>query len=878
MVRKICLLTLVASLVLFAGKAMAQGAEPQIRVLPNGLTVMVQEDGRFPLASVRLYVHTGSAFEDPAQAGISHLLEHMVFRSTEKYPSGMVAKTIEGAGGELNASTSFDYTVYYVNVPADSAALGMDVIHDMIFGAKFLPEELEQEKKVVISELERGKDDSGDVLFESLQGLTWPETAYGRPIIGFKDTVSGVTPDDLRSYVKTHYQPQSMLLVVAGDVKADAVMDEAARLFGDIANDRVITPPSAFPDLAKGPGVSLAVDYGQWNKTYLYAAFEIPGMGDAREGDLEVLAQLLGGDETSRLYRKFKYDERLVDDVSLGAMTLERSGMLILSAELDPGNLDAFWKGLLEEFSTLKADSFSQEEIDRAKLNIEDSLYRAKETISGLASKLGYFAFFGYGQKGEEKFLASVRGADKTTLQAAIDAYIRPGALRAAFLLPKGEEGKITREGLASIEQTAWPASRTADSAGTAAKTAAGKADTIDLGKGRTLVLLPDKTLPYVSVSMVYNGGDALLARNEQGLAALASDVMVAGTRTRSANQIEDFLANRAASLGASSGRDSFTVSARFPSRFAKDVLGLMTEVLLEPAFDKAEFDRARESQLAAIKSKEDQPMGLAFRKLFPFIYASGPYAYMRLGEPAAIASFTPAETRAFWEKQRKAPWVMAVSGDFDRDMVERAARELAKAMEPATPFVFAKADWAAKREETLKLAERNQEHLLMVFPVEGAVSGDTPGLELLNSILAGQSGLLFKDLRDKQGLGYSVTSFLWQSVNTGFLAFYIGTDPAKAGQAMEGFRAAAANLKKEDLAAEELDRGKKLLVGDYYRERQSLSARSAEAAQDLAEGFPLDHRLSVIEKAKTLAAGDLRKLAEKYLDPANAYVMRIEP
>lgn len=270
--------------------------------------------------------------------------------------------------------------------------------------------------------------------------------------------------------------------------------------------------------------------------------------------------------------------------------------------------------------------------------------------------------------------------------------------------------------------------------------------------------------------------------------------------------------------------------------------------------------------------------MGLAFRKLFPFLYASGGYSYTRLGDPGRVAEFTPEDARRFFDRQLRMPWVLSVCGDFDRGRIMDMAKALAELCGPAEPYVFATPEWGRKREEKLTLAERNQTHLLWVFPVCGTGASDTPGLELLNSVLAGQGGLLFRDLRDKESLGYSVTSMLWQSVNTGFMAFYIGTEPEKAAKALEGFGRVAAGIRHEALPAAELSRAKNLLWGDYQRERQRLGARSSEAAQELVHGFGTDHKREIIEKAVTLSGEDLKALAAKYLDPDKAYLLRIEP
>lgn len=854
----------------------ANGAVPRISVLENGMTVAVIEDERFPLASVRLYVHAGSAYETPEQSGISHLLEHMVFKSTQKRQVGQAARDIEGAGGAMNAATSFDYTVYYADMPADRWLVGLEVIQDMIFGARFDPQELASEKQVVLAEIDRYRDDPHNVIFQDLQALVWPATGYERPIIGFRDTVSGFTGEDIKGYVSRWYQPQSMLLVVAGKVDAGEVVQQAEALFGGMQNDRTIMPPMP---LVRSPGVrpEVKVEFGEWNKVYLGVAFPTAGMRAPEEAALEIFAQLLGGDETSRLYRTFKYEKRLVDEISASSMTLERGGMLYIGATLDADNLEAFWKELLANLAGLRAEDFTDREIERVKLNLEDGLFKAKETIPGLASKFGSFLFFGYGVEGEANYLRAASQVDRAELQQVMDGVLRPGDLRAVALLPKAVQGKVEAKGLEKTVTDVWPGAAFPAKAQTATGREA-KAEIVDLGGGRRLVLQPDAALPYAAVSMVFAGGDTLLAPQDQGLAQLASEALTMGTAGRGAVEIQDFLSDRAAILSAASGRDTFSLEARYPVRFADDVLGLFAEVLREPAFAASEVDRARQSQLAGIKRQEDEPMGLAFRRLFPFLYGSGGYSYTRLGEPKRVAAFTPDDVRGFFARQMRMPWVLSVCGDFDRDRLVALAKSLAELSGPAEPYVFATPEWAKKREERLTLAERNQTHLLWIFPVCGTSGADTPGLELLNNALAGQGGLLFRDLRDKESLGYSVTSFLWQSVNTGFLAFYIGTEPDKAARALEGFSRVAAGLRQEGLPETEVSRARNLLWGDYQRGRQRLGARSSEAARELVQGFGMDHRREIIEKAVTLSGEDVKALAGKYLDPDKAYLMRIDP
>jgi zinc protease len=859
-----------------AGTARAAEA-PQVTRLANGLTVVSLEDNRFPLVSMRLFVHAGSGYETPKQAGLSHLLEHMVFKSTARRPAGQVASDVEGAGGAINASTSFDATVFKVDLPAERWKLGLDVLKDMIFGAKFDPQELESERKVVLAELSRGRDNPDSRLFQLVQAKAWPDKAYGWPIIGFPETVSSFTGEDLQAYVRDRYQPGAMVLVVVGKVTAAEVREQAEALFGDLRNDHPWTPPAPYAPTPPAAGPSIAVEYGQWNKVRLQVAFPTPGLRSAEEAPLEVLAQLLGGDETGRLYRTFKHDKHLVDDVSCSSLTLERGGLFLIEATLDAKNLAAFWRGLLTELSHLTAAGFTDREIERARLSIEDGLYQAKESLAGLASKVGYFRFYGYDPDGEANALRAVRLVDRGALQTVVGSTLRPGSLVAAVLAPKADEGLVAAKGLTDEAARIWPAPAPTPKAA-AASAGAAAPEVVDLGGGHSLVLLPDGTLPYVSVSLAMRGGDGLLAANRQGLAELTADSLTSGTAKLGSTALEDYLADRAATVSASSGRDGFSLGAKFPSRFQKDIYGVLADLLLTPAFRKDEVERGVRDQLASIKTKEDEPLSLAFRKLYPFLFADTTYAYQRLGDPAVVKGFTAKDVKAFWAVQREMPWVMAVCGDFDPAQVRRLAETLAKATKGSRSFSYPEPKWAGTREEKVTLPGRNQTHLVMVFPVPGIESPDTPALELLNEALAGQSGLLFSRLRDGESLGYAVTSFLWQSPTTGFLAFYIGTSPDKAPAALEGFKRVAADLRETPLPDELMLRAKNAMSGDYYRERQRLGARSGEAAQSLVAGLPLDHERRMVEAAQGVSPETLRDVAARYLHPESAYLLRVQP
>ena len=855
------------------------GDQPVITRLPNGLTVVVKKDDRFPLVSLRLYVHAGSAYESDKDSGISHLLEHMVFKGTEKRPKGAVATDVEKTGGYLNAATSFDYTVYLTDMTKDHWKTGIDVLKDMAFHPSLDPAELESEKDVVVAELKRGEDNPQQRIFRMAQQAALKGTPYFNPIIGYEETIRSFTSERIRGYISRHYQPQSMMLLVCGNVEVEEAIAEATRLFGDLQNTQAVIPPANLEHAITPKGFSITSEQGPWQKVHLALTLPVPGQNDARSPQLDLLSQLLGGDTTSRFYRTYKYDKRLVDSISVSNYGFERLGMLYIQVTLDADKVVPFWEAFTKDLAGLDSITFTREEMDRAKLNIEDDLFRSKETLAGYASKLGYFEFFDNGEQGEANYLRIMRDTDQATLTSLIKQTFRPDALSMVALMPQGTQppkGSDSYDAwITSKLESRWKAP--AETAATATGAgAAGTTEVIDLGNNRTLVLIPDTTLPYASVNMLFTGGDSLLDTKDQGLAAFTASLLTKGTKRLSATAMEDFQSDRAAAFSASSGRQTFSVSMNAPSRFTSDMFDLLQDSLVTPAMKDEEAARVRENQITAITMQEDQPTGLAFRRMYPFLFGGHSYGYLQLGEKDRVAKFSAKDARDFWKEQTLQPWVLSVCGTYDKAAILAAVKKLPVPAKKSAEVTIP--DWSKTKDLDLRLAGRNQAHVLMIFPTAGYGSEDEASLDLLQNILAGQSGLLFRDLRDKQGLGYTVTAFAWKTPKAGALIFYIGTEPGKVQQAEAGFQKVIEDLHATLLPQEELDRGKNQMTGDYYRDHQSLSSRSSEAAVLTVLNQPLDYDRKLVEKAQSVTPETLQSLARKYLQRDKAYIVKVLP
>ena len=849
------------------------GNDTMLVRLKNGLTVYIIRDSRFPLVCTRLFVGTGSTNETAEQAGISHVLEHMVFKGTEKRPKGQVARDVESLGGYLNAATSFDKTWFITDMPAKHWKTGMDVVKDMAFHPSLDPAELEAEKDVIVSELKGGDDTPTRRLFEDLQVAGLAHTVYGRPIIGFEKTIRAVTADDLRAYIRTWYQPQNMMLLVAGDIDPKAVLAHAEELFGDLKNDTILPEPAPVQLEGAAGGPRVEVTYGPWNKVYLGIALPAPALGDQRSIDLDVLAYALGGDGTSQFYRKYRYEKQLVDSISVGNMSLNRAGLFYMVAQLDADKVEPFWQEFTRDLAALDAGKITPDVIERARFNYEDGMDRASETLDGLTSWKATVQFELGGPQGEANVRHALAAVDSARLRQAQDLWLRPDQVRVRVLAP--EKAKLPD--LDAILQRNWPAPAVERQKAAAAAEKVGKREIVDLGQGRTVILQPDRTIPYVSLEILRPGGNALLKPADQGLAQLTAATLTDGCGTRDLDAMERFVAERAASLSASAGVQSFTVSLTGPARFNADYFALLGDLLHKPTFAEKDVRRQADTLKAALVRRQDNPMSFMGSKINGFLFPGGqPYGFDGLGTAENQDRFGPGDVQAFWKQQNAQPWILSVAGDSDREKVLAFARSLPVPTAPAVDVP--QPTWGADKRLPLSLPGRQQAHLLLAFHAVPLDHPDAPALMLLESVLSGQSGLLFNKLRDEQGLGYTVTAFYRSLPEAGFMAFYIGTTPRNLDVARQGFSGIIKDIKTDLLPAELLAKGLNRMEGSYYRGRQSLGARADEAASERLLGQPQDFQKRLLEKAAKVTPEQLREVARKYLLVDKMYEVTLLP
>jgi zinc protease len=858
--------------------------------LPNGLTVLVEENHAAPVAALQVWVRVGSADELPGESGLAHLHEHMLFKGTARRGPGEIARSIEACGGEINAWTSFDQTVYHLVVASQFLAQGMDVLADAITSAAFDPDELRREIEVVCEEIKRSLDSPTRKLSKELFATAYTRHPYRRPVIGTEESVRAFTRDGILRFYKRWYEPPNCVLVVVGDVREAHVLELAQQLFAWPPAEAVEREPRAEEPPRNEPAARVRRD--TLKESYLSLAWPAPALRGDDVAALDALSMVLGHGEASRLFRALKRDRLLCTEVQASCYTPVDPGLTIVGITLQPSQVRDAVREALRQTYRLRVEEVTLEELGNACRLIESDAVYQRETVQGQARKLGFYESSAGGIEFEEAYLADVARLTPGTLREAAERHLRPEAAVLCGLLPESADGldeqeltRILHE--AADEARAMPR-KSASGASPAprlpvrfAEPRTGALRREVLPGGGVLLVKEERAVPLVALRAVWAGGLRAETQENAGINTVLARLAAKGTRHRGAEQIVREMEAMGGSIGGNSGRNSFGLRAELLSRHLDEGLDLFIEAIAEPAFREEEFARERTLQLDELRAREDNPAGVAFLLFAETLYQRHPYRLDTLGTAASVAALTPdqlAEYRA--RLYPAAQTTLSVVGDVDPDHVSHVVRErLAR-------FPRAAASRLAPPQEepitaprvALRRLDKAQAHLVVGFPGARLTDPVRWELEVLSAILSGQGGRLFLELRDKRSLAYSVTGFSVEGVDPGYFAVYLGCGPAKLTEALEGIRRELARCRESPPSAAELDRARTHLIGTHAIGLQRNSARAAVYAFDECYGLGANASAEYAERVSAVSAADVLAAAQRTLDPKTEVVALVAP
>lgn len=843
---------------------------PHISQLQNGLTVLIKEDHRFPVVSTRLYVRTGSSNEKQTKLGIAHLLEHMVFKGSKTHPKG-IDFIVENEGGDLNAYTSYDRTVYYNDMPSQKWRLSLEAIQGLAFDPLLRKQQLNEEREVVIAELRQRGDMPETKLLHLSTSSTLRGTPYANPVIGTAETLKSITIQDIQEYIKANYNPNSMLLVVAGDIDRNEVLKEANRRFGQYKNTAVIQkkrPLSLEEVQALARGTQINMEKGSWNKSYVNISFPVSHEASPDSSALLILCMLLSFDDNALLQQEFIYKEKIADTVAAYPMFFETVGQFNIYAELDEKNIPQFIEKISKLFAKLNADTFSDAEYGQIKTMLENLHWKKAETIQSLATTYGDNYFNNPTDPLAENALQQIYLTNKESINTVIRRYLQPTALNLSLLLP--DTAKINKEDLVKTIEKNWQAPKTNAKQ---SKQTKNKTEVIET-ENKTVILMQDEHIPFMSVDVSYLGGESLLpfvgAKNKEALPTLTARLLTMGTNKKDYKELTRYLSEKDLYLSASSGTLSFQISAGGHKRHTKEIIGLLAETVKKPAFSKKDLEHIQTEQIAAIRKNEDSVVTSMMTKLPGFLYPNHVYGNNKIGTEASVSAITVKDIKKYWAVQKEQRVVISVAGDFDKEEVLAALTELPvpnpKEIQISNP------EWTDEKYFETVVEGRNQDLTLLIFPAVALSHPDAPALEILNSALQGFNGILYQELREKRNLGYSAFPLLLQSEHTGFIAYGIIAAPEHKQSIEEQFKAITKTLRTQGIDKTTFSRAKASVQMDFINNQQKVRSRASSAANSALFGRSPDYSQEHLQKLLNVSLDDVNACIKKYLVLDKAY------
>jgi zinc protease len=843
--------------------------------LPNGLRVYLKPVPGAPTVTTLVAYKVGSADEELDQTGLSHYLEHLMFKGTDKLFPGDIDRLTQRNGGRNNAYTSEDMTVYHFDFASDrwEAALGIeaDRMRNLRIDARH---EFEQEKGAVISELKGNEDDAWELEYKAILPLLFGDKSpYGHPVIGQQAHVEGATAEVIKAHYDRWYHPNNAALVICGGFDPERALARVRELFGPIPAGKL--PPRKDVVKAGRDGPVRKEIVSKFDVPRMVMGFNGVAAADADADALDVLEGVLAGGKTGRLYRKLVEEERIAGGVE-GTNTGGRyPGWFSVQVELLKGRDRARAEDLvLAELARLAAEPPTDAELRRVKRGLAaktvfgsegihelgDHIARAV-TTDGLGRLRGYLSRID-AVSGDEvrRVAAKYLDARKRVVVWSVPADRGPR--------PAGRDAKQPQRSRAPAAATAY---RLTD------------AKRRVLPNGLTLLLLENHRLPIVVAEALVKNARLYEPADKSGIATLAGNLLEEGAAGRSGPEISRLIEDVGGELSLAPTGGSVKVLAADRSLG----LGLFLDCLTKPTFPADAFDRVREQQLTRIDDAKTDPQQRASEAFRVLVYGDHPLGRPPLGSRESVEKLTRADCAAF-HRRVFVPnnTILAIVGDFDADAVAAEVEKLtagwAKGELPA-PDLSAPPKPAGFVQKVISMPNAAQLHMYLGHLGVRRSDPDWYTLLVMDNVLGTGPGFtdrLSATLRDREGLAYTVTATIATGAGEepGLFSGYIGTFPDKFARVKKGFLDEIVRIRAEPPTATEVEDAKKYLLGSLpFR----LSGSESVAAQLISAerfGLGLDALEEYRKKVASVTPADVQAVARKHLDPARLVLVAAGP
>ncbi len=868
------LLSLLFVLVLAAGAAVpARAQEPDISyqkfVLSNGLTLIVHEDHKAPIVAINMWYHVGSKNERAGHTGFAHLFEHLMFGGSQHAP-GSYVKALQSVGAtDLNGTTNFDRTNYFENVPASAFDYALWMEADRMAYLDLSQKTLDLQRGVVENEKRQDENQPYDTTEEHIPDNTFPAGhPYSWDVIGDMADLDAAAFKDVQEWFKTYYGPSNVVIVIAGDIDTKVAKEKVEKYFGDIPPGPPVPHQKAW--IAKMTGTHREITEERVPLPRIYKVWNIPPFGTADSDYLTMVASCLGDGKTSRLYKRLVYDDQIASDVTVYNDAREIAGQFVVQVTAAPGHsLGEIEKAMDQEMARFLKDGPAPTELERVQTAYLAGFLRGIERIGGFggsSDQLAQYAVFTGDPSGYKTTLARVHNATAEQLRSAADRWLSDGVY-IAEVMPFPDYKAASAE----VDHAKGPA------LGPAPEANLPKLERATLPNGLKIVLAERKGAGLVNMWMAVNAGFASDQFASPGTAKLGSSLLVDGTRTRNALEINDQTALLGAELQSYGDLDYSYVRLSALKAKLDPSLDLFADVILNPVFPEADFKREQKLQIDAIQQEQSEPVTMGLRVFPRFLYGAN-HAYGNpltgSGTAASVEKISRADLVKFhevWFHPNNA--TLVVVGDTTlAEIIPRLEKAFASWKPGEVP---------AKNVATVQLPAKPAVYIVdkpnagQSVILAGNVSappdaGEEIAVHAMNDAIGGTfSSRLNMNLREDKHWAYGAGSVLWGArAQRPFLVFApVQTDKTKEALA-EVNRELREFLSDRPVTAQELAR---IQANETLRlpgSRETLNAVGTSIISLLKYHWPDDYYDKMTGRILALKTSDLEAAAHEVIHP----------
>ena len=795
--------------------------------LPNGLRVLTKEVHSAPVVSFGVWYKVGSRNEHTGITGISHLLEHMMFKGTRRYRVGEIARTLFLNGASFNANTFYDWTSYFETLASDRLELAVRIESDRMANSRITKVDLESEMTVVRSELEGGENDPEALLRQAVTAAAFQAHPYHWPVIGWRSDVEHMPREALWRHYRTYYGPNNATVVIVGDFETEHALELIGKNFGPL--DPIPTPPRVYTTEPDQRGERRVTVNQAGALPIVMLAYKAPAATSPDFYALDVLGTVLGEGRTGRLYQALVETE-LASSVDAAAPSLHDPFLVFVTATAQPGvpaaKLEA---ALVDEIERMRTTPITAEELARAIRQIESSFVYQTESVTAQGREIGYWAMVD-DWRYLTTYLERIRALTPAAIQPVADRYFQADTRTVGHFVPT-LGGAFTvpppQEAAARVERPGRGARAIPIPSGSVMPPVDRHITHFSLANGVTVVVQENPASPTLALRASLPAGLVLEPADRTGVASLTAAMLSRGTEHRSALEIATLLEDVGASLSAVAESLATMVSGRAESRDFDRLMDLFAETLQRPMFPSAELGRLKGQALAQLAQARDDPESVAERAFGRAIYPPGhPLRPPTFDEAEqAIGRITRDDLVGFHGRHYGADrLIMVIAGNVSADGVHAAveARLGAWSRKPeAGPAPALDVPLQAEPLEILiPIPDKSQ--TATQWGHAGGLRRNDPDFyaaQVMNLVLGGGGALnsrLGKVIRDELGLAYTVGSFFDANLYPGPLEIVLGTNPANARKAAEALVREVRRLRDRGITPRERDEAVAYLTGRF--------------------------------------------------------------